>query len=241
MRLIASTQKAILSTLGSQVLTNAKALHLWMMSCLLMVIILLFLYSDKIGSIGVALGVAGAGVAFALQEVIVSLAGWLNMMITGRVSVGERVMIGQVKGDIIDIGVFSSTIMEMGAWVDGDLYNGRIVSISNSFVFKEDIHHYSAEYPFLWDEVRIPIRNESDIDLARKIFLNVLDEVCGKYAEQSKNHWSKITMKFRVEEAIVDPMVSMIFDENWITFTLRYVVDFKKRRTIKYLLFQQNT
>jgi len=75
MRLIASTQKAILSTLGSQVLTNAKALHLWMMSCLLMVIILLFLYSDKIGSIGVALGVAGAGVAFALQEVIVSLAG----------------------------------------------------------------------------------------------------------------------------------------------------------------------
>jgi len=163
------------------------------------------------------------------------------MMITGRVSVGERVMIGQVKGDIIDIGVFSSTIMEMGAWVDGDLYNGRIVSISNSFVFKENIHHYSAEYPFLWDEVRIPIRHESDIDLARKIFLNVLDEVCGKYAEQSKNHWSKMTMKFRVEEAIVDPMVSMIFDENWITFTLRYVVDFKKRRTIKYLLFQQNT
>ena len=212
-----------------------KAMNL--MSYLLMVIIVLLVYSDKLGSIGVALGVAGAGVAFALQEVIVSFAGWLNIMITGRVNVGERVMIGGVKGDIIDIGVFSSTIMEMGVWIDGDLYNGRIVSISNSFVFKEDIHHYSAEYPFLWDEVRIPIRHDSDVAVARQIFFNVLNEVCGEYAEQSKAHWSKMTMKFRVEEAKVDPMVSMVFDENWITFTLRYVVDFKKRRTIKDLIF----
>lgn len=189
------------------------------------------------GSIGVAFGVAGAGVAFALQDVIVSIAGWIHIMISGKINVGERVKIGDVKGDIIDIGVFSSTIMEMGAWVDGDLYNGRIVSISNSFVFKENIHHYSAEYPFLWDEVRIPVRHESDIDLARQIFLSVLDEICGEYAEQSKVHWSKMTMKFRVEEAKVEPMVSMMFDENWISFTLRYVVDFKNRRTIKNSIF----
>ena len=113
----------------------------------------IFVYSDKLGNVGVALGVAGAGIAFALQEVIISIAGWFSIMIGGIVGIGQRIKVGDLKGDIIDIGVLNTTIMEIGDWVDGDLYNGRIVNISNSFVFKEKVHNYSAEYPFLWDEI----------------------------------------------------------------------------------------
>lgn len=145
-----------------------KAINL--LGYVLIVGLVLLVYSDKLGNIGVALGVAGAGIAFALQEVIVSVAGWLSIMSTGSVSVGQRVMIGEVKGEIIDIGVLSSTIMEIGDWVDGDLYNGRIVSLSNSFVFHQNIHNYSAEYPFLWDEIKVPINTDADYELARQLF-----------------------------------------------------------------------
>jgi small-conductance mechanosensitive channel len=208
-----------------------------MLAYLLMVMVVLFVYSDKLGNIGIALGVAGAGIAFALQEVIVSLAGWINIMITGNVRVGDRVKIGEVKGDIIDIAMMSITIMEIGDWVNGDLYNGRIVTVANSFVFKEKLHNYSHEYPFLWDEIRVPIRTESDYATARSVFERVLKEVCGDYAEQSKQQWLRLANKYRVEEAQVEPMVTLEFDENWILFTLRFVVDFKKRRTTKDLIF----
>lgn len=193
----------------------------------------LFVYSDKLGNIGVALGVAGAGIAFALQEVIVSIAGWLNILIAGTVGVGQRVKIGDVKGDIIDIGVMSTTIMEVGDWVNGDLYNGRIISLANSFVFKEKIHNYSAEYPFLWDEITVPVRTESDYQLARKVFTDVLNELCADYSSKSEAQWNNLANKYRVENAQVQPMVTLQFDENWITFTLRYIVDYKKRRSTK--------
>ncbi len=208
-----------------------------MIAYLLVVCVVLIIYSDKLGNIGVALGVAGAGVAFALQEVIVSLAGWLHIMIVGSVSVGQRVKIADVKGDIIDIGILSTTMMETGDWIRGDLYNGRIVTLSNSFVFKEKVHNYSAEYPFLWDEIQIPIRTESDYKQAKEVFVKVLDEVCGDYANRSKDEWQKMANKYRIEDAQVEPMVTLEIHENWILFTLRYIVDYKKRRFTKDMIY----
>ena len=204
---------------------------------LFIVSIMLFVYSDKLGNIGVALGVAGAGIAFALQEVIISIAGWFSIMIGGIVGVGQRIKVGDVKGDIIDIGVLNTTVMEIGDWVEGDLYNGRIVTIANSFVFKEKVHNYSAEYPFLWDEIIVPLRTESDYSLARKVFTKVLNEVCGEYASNSEKQWGKLTDKYRVEEAQIQPMVTLQFDENWTSFTLRYIVDYKKRRSTKDIIY----
>lgn len=203
----------------------------------LVVSVVLFVYSDKLGNVGVALGVAGAGIAFALQEVIMSLAGWIYIVVTGVVGVGQRVRIGDNKGDIIDIGVLSTTIMEMGDWIDGDLYNGSMINVANSFVFKESIHNYSAEYPFLWDEITVPIRTESNYQLARKVFLDVLWEVCGEYTQLSESRWDKLKNKFRVEEARVQPRVTLTFDENFITYTLRYIVDYQLRRATKDQIF----
>ncbi len=200
---------------------------------LALVLLVLFVYNDKLGNIGVALGVAGAGIAFALQSVIESFAGWLYIMLSGSVSVGQRIKVGGVVGDVIDIGVMSTTVMEVGDWIDGDLYNGRMVSLSNNYVFKEHIHNYSAEYPFLWDEVRVPVRTGSDHHLARKVFTEVLEKICGDYAVASEAQWQKLTNKYRVEEAQVKPMITLKFDENWITFTLRYIVDYQRRRTTK--------
>lgn len=214
---------------------SRKAVNVF--SYVMITIVVLFVYSDKLGNIGIALGLAGAGIAFALQEVITSIAGWISIVTTNSIRIGQRVKIGDIKGDVIDIGVLKTTIMELGDWVEGDLYNGRITDLSNSFVFKEPLQNYSADYPFLWDEISIPIRTESDFHLARKIFLGVVDEVCGVYAEKSELVWTKMTDKYRVEDADVKPLVTLTFDENWITFTIRYVVDYKKRRSTKDHLF----
>jgi small-conductance mechanosensitive channel len=207
------------------------------LSYILLVSIVLFVYSDKLGNIGIALGIAGAGIAFALQEVITSLAGWINIMTTNTIRVGQRVKIGEIKGDIIDIGILKTTIMEVGDWINGDLYNGRITELSNSFMFKQPLQNYSADYPFLWDEITVPIRTESDFNLARKIFREAALEVCGEYSKKSAQVWATMTNKYKIENAEVQPLITLTFDENWITFTIRYVVDYKKRRSTKDQLY----
>jgi len=204
---------------------------------ILILSIVLFVYSDKLGNIGIAFGLAGAGIAFALQEVITSFAGWLSILLTGQIKIGQRVKIESIIGDIIDIGVLKTTIMEVGDWVNGDLYNGRITTISNSFIFKSPVQNYSGDYPFLWDEINIPIRTESDFQLAREIFTKVTEDICGQYASDSLKTWSKMTDKYNIENAKVEPMISLKFDENWITFTIRYIVDYKLRRTTKDKLY----
>lgn len=203
----------------------------------LTILFVTIVFSDKLGGLTVAFGVAGAGIAFALQEVIASFAGWLAIMFGGFYKSGDRVQLGGIKGDVMDIGVLRTTIMETGQWVDGDLYNGRIVLIANSFVFKEPVFNYSSDFPFLWDEIKIPIQYGSNYDKAKDILEKVGIEIAGDLTKQSREKWTKMQNKYRLEDAQTEPMVSLIANDNWIEYTLRYVVSYKKRRATKTALF----
>ena len=195
------------------------------------------IFSDKLGGLTVALGVAGAGIAFALQEVIASIAGWFAISFAHFYKTGHRVQLGGIKGDVIDIGVLRTTIMEVGEWVNGDLYNGRVVRVANSFVFKEPVYNYSGDFPFLWDEMIIPIKHGSDINLAKTMLYDVTNDQMKEYADYAEKSWNNMVKKFLIEPAQVNPMITMAFDENFILFTVRYVVDYKKRRSAKDQLF----
>jgi len=194
-------------------------------------------FSGRFSQVTVALGVAGAGIAFALQEVIASFAGWLAITFGDFYAPGDRVQLGGIKGDVIDIGVLRTTLMECGEWVDADLYNGRIVRVANSFVFKEPVFNYSADFPFLWDGIRVPVRYGSDHAEARRLIERTLQEIVGDYAEFAKQSWREMVRKYRIEAASVEPMVTLVANDNWLEFTARYVVDYKLRRSTKDRIF----
>ena len=196
-------------------------------------------FGDRLGGIQIAFGIAGAGIAFSLQEVIVSIAGWLAITFGNFYKPGERVQLGGIMGDAIDIGILRTTIMECGQWVKGDQYNGRIVRVANSFVFKEPVFNYSTDFPFLWDEVNVPVKYGCDYQLAREIFLSILKEVIGDYTKYARESWKTVVRKYLIEDASIDPMIIMECTDNWVTFTLRYVVDYKQRRFIKDRIFSR--
>lgn len=200
-------------------------------------IALTVIFSDKLGSMTVALGVAGAGIAFALQEVIGSIAGWAAISFGNFYRVGDRVQLGGIMGDVIDIGILRTTIMECGHWVKSDQYNGRIVRIANSFVFKEPVFNYSGDFPFLWDEISIPVKYGSDHVLAKEILNKIVNETVGEYIGGAKKTWVTLVDKYRIEDAKIEPMIFLALNDNWMEFSVRYVVDYKSRRIIKDLLF----
>lgn len=200
---------------------------------LLSAILITVVYSEKLGGLTVAIGVAGAGIAFALQEVIVSIAGWMAIVFGNFYKTGDRVQLGGIIGDVIDIGVLRTTIMETGEWVNGDLYNGRIVLVSNSFVFKEPVFNYSGDFGFLWDELRLPVQFGSDYELTRKILLSVANEVVGEYTKGAQSEWEAMLKKYRIEPAQTAPRATLAITDSGVDFTLRYTVDFKFRRSTK--------
>jgi len=137
----------------------------------------------------------------------------------------------------MDIGVIRNTIMETGQWIDGDLYNGRIVLVANSFVFKAPVFNYSGDFPFLWDEIKIPIQYGSDYNEAKQIIENAATSINSDIGHRSKEKWKNLQDKYRLEESSTEPMVSLVTNDNWVEFTLRYVVNYKKRRVTKTELY----
>lgn len=206
---------------------------------ILFILLVLVVYNDSLGGITVALGVAGAGIAFALQEVITSVAGWIAILVGGFYKTGDRVLVGGIKGDVIDQSILRTTLMELGDWVDGDLYNGRIVRIANSFVFKEPVFNYSADFPFLWDEIKIPIKFGSDYERARTLIKKAADKTTGDYLRQSQTHWDAVVRKYKIENASLENTVTIRVNDNWVEYVLRYVVDYKTRRSTQNTLYTE--
>ncbi len=196
------------------------------------------IFGERLGHFSVAIGVLGAGVAFALQEVIVSIAGWLAILFAGFYKTGDRVQLGGIQGDVIEIGILRTTVLEIGQWISGDLYTGRIVRIANSFVFKEPVFNYTGAFPYIWDEIMIPVRYDSDSMLAREIIERTVNSVTGEYIEHSREAWDKLAQDYGIRtNPRLDPLVTLSATDNWVQFTIRYPVDYKARRITKDRIF----
>ena len=208
-----------------------------LISYLVIILFLALVFKNRLGGLAIAIGVAGIGIAFALQEVITSIAGWAAINFANFYKTGDRIQLGGIKGDVIDIGILRTTLMELGEWVKSDLYTGRIVRIANSFVFKEPVFNYSGDFPFLWDEITVPVTYASDHRLAREILEKILHTVIEEYTAYAKQAWKDIVKKYLVEEAMIDPAVTLACTDNWIEFTMRYITNFKLRRATKNRLF----
>lgn len=200
---------------------------------LVVVLLLVAGFSDRLGQVGVIFGVAGAGIAFALQEVIASIAGWIAISFGGFYRPGDRVQVGGIKGDVIDVGMLRTTLMEIGDWIAGDNYNGRIVRVANSFIFKEPVFNYSGEFSFLWDEFKLPVRFGSDWKLAQELIETAVAKNVSEFEADASQNWTRLVAKFRIEEARITPAVTVMITDNWLEFTARYVVDHRRRRATK--------
>ncbi|MEW6333154.1 MAG: mechanosensitive ion channel domain-containing protein [Thermodesulfobacteriota bacterium] len=197
------------------------------------------IFSDRLGQLTLMFGVIGAGIAFALQEVIISIAGWIALSFGNFYKIGDRVQLGGITGDVIDMGVLRTTLMETGQWIRGDVYNGRIVRVANSFVFKEPVFNYSADFPFLWDEITIPVHSRCDHRLVKDTLMRIAREITGDYADFAKEQWNAMMDHYRIEPASLDPQVILVLTDKWMQFTVRFIVDYRKRGSTKTVMYEK--
>jgi small-conductance mechanosensitive channel len=202
--------------------------------------ILLFLamlFEDRLGRLSFAIGVIGAGVAVALQDVVASVAGAFSIGFSKLYAVGDRVQIGDTRGDVIDIGLLRTTLMETGNWVNLDVYNGRLVRIPNSTVLKVSVFNYSQGFRFVWDEIKVVLSVTSDCQLTREMLLRVAKASVGEYLVEAQTSWKYISENYRIENPALEPTVSLAVNAGSLEFSLNYVVDYTSRTAMKTKLF----
>lgn len=186
------------------------------------------------GNFATVLGILGAGVAFASQEVIGSFAGYLNI-ITGNIfRIGDRIRIGNVVGDVLDISLLRTTVMEIGEWVKADQYTGRIVSLANRVVFSDPVFNYTQHSRYLWDEVMIPVTYDSNWRRAVEIMLTKGQEITLHFQAEAKAEIDEMAKKYpSMHSPPVEPALYITMTDNWVDLTLRYIVEARERRTVK--------
>lgn len=203
---------------------------------ILLLIVTISFFTGSIKDFALGIGLLTAGIAITLQELILSIAGSFYIFFVGVYKPGDRIEINNIKGDVIDIDSVYTTMMEIGEWISSDNYSGRIVKLSNAFVFKGPVYNYSKDFPFVWDEFNLPIRYGSNVELAKTIVVQIASETLSEYVSESTSKWNQVVKRYYIENAQVDPTLAITMTDNWMQFNLRYIVDYKKRRYTKHLL-----
>lgn len=188
-------------------------------------------------------GLVSAGVAFALQKVITSFAGYFVILRGKTFNVGDRIKMGSVRGDVISLNFIQTVIMEMGEppaiqpedpgmWVQSRQYSGRIVTVANSSIFDEPVYNYTRDFPFIWEEMRFPIPYR-DRHRAEPIILEAITRHTQDITQLAQPELDHLKQRFFIEAADLKPRSYMRITDNWIEFAVRFLVHTHKIRDVK--------
>lgn len=202
---------------------------------------LLSIWFDDPSRLATGIGLVSAGLAFALQKVVTSIAGYFVIIRSRVFTIGERITMGGVRGDVISLGFLKTTLMEMGdpadgaasVWVRGRQYTGRIVTVTNDKIFEEPIYNATREFPFLWEEIQIPITYASDRHRAEAILLQAAQHATADIQVEAEPDRRRLNDEYHLDLDTLEPRVFYRITDNWLELSLRFLAHDRTTREIK--------
>ncbi|MFC1632183.1 mechanosensitive ion channel family protein [Candidatus Omnitrophota bacterium] len=191
----------------------------------------LVFWLEGVKSVTVVISIVGAGLVVALQEVILCFAGWLLIIFKRPFTVGDRVELGAVKGDVIDVRMFQTALLEVGNWVEAEQSTGRVVHVPNSAVYKEKVFNYTKGFNFVWNEVKITVSFESNWQKAKEILVKHANPEIDKLQPQVAASINRMAHEYMIYYDKLTPIVYVNIAEYGIELILRYLTGVRERRS----------
>ena len=163
---------------------------------LIAIIVALGIWIEQTQSLVVAMGFVGAGIAIALQRPLMNLVGFLTLITIRPYEAGDRIEIEGVSGDVIDVELMYTKLMEIGGNANYDQFTGKIKEIPNSFVLEKIVTNYSRDFAFIWEEMMIPITYSSNLKKASEIMEKAANKITKQFVEKSTRQLKKMTYKY---------------------------------------------
>ncbi len=203
------------------------------------VVCVIVLWGRHFQAKGTFFGLVAAGLTVALKEPLLSIAGRIAVFAGHMYAVGDRIEVNKLSGDVIDIGFFYTRMMEIGNWIGGDQYTGRIIQFANAEIFGHPVFNYTRNFAYIWDEVELPITYDSNSAVASQILLDVGSEYTKEFLEGAQASVEQMQRYFLVSNFELKPQVYMKVDSNYVHLTMRYLVEPKKRRNAQTFIYTE--
>jgi small-conductance mechanosensitive channel len=190
---------------------------------------LLVVWIQELTFLAISLGLVAAGISFSLQQPITSMVGWLVLAFERPFSVGERIEINGVAGDVIDYGFFFVKIMEIREWTDADLYTGRILLVPTNWILSNTVYNYSKDFGYIWDKLWISLLYGVDYTKVADDILEIARKHLQTSTEEAMKAYTKIEKKYFLKDTTFEPQVFVSFNSNWVQLDLRYITGINVR------------
>ncbi len=183
-----------------------------------------------IQSLATFLGLLSAGLAIALQDLVKSVAGWIFILWRRPFEVGDRIQVGNYRGDVIDVRFFKFSLMEIGNWVDADQSTGRVMHLPNSLILTDVIANYSKGFEYLWNEIAVLVTFESDWETAKDILERIAEKHTTHVTTAAEERLKEASKRYLIYYRTLTPTVYTSVRDSGVLLTIRYLIEPRRRR-----------
>lgn len=209
------------------------------LTTVLSVVAVIMIWSPQRADVFTLLTLIGAGLAISMREALLSMLGWLHLIVRTPYKNGDRIEVRGIQGDVVDVRLLHTTLMEIGGWVDADQSTGRLVHIPNHWVFLDGVYNYTLGFNYIWNELPFTVTFRSDWQRAQEQILDIANETVKSVEEQASRQIQQTAQEYLVHYSILTPYVYVNVVENGIRLTLRYLCEPRKRRGTAHALTVQ--
>jgi small-conductance mechanosensitive channel len=189
------------------------------------------IWIQGVSGLATYLGLASAGLAIALQDMLTNLAGWLFILVRQPFKVGDRIEIGPHRGDVVDIRLFRFIILEIGGWVHAEQATGRILHVPNGWVFKNAVANYDQAFGYVWNELEVTVTFESNWRRAKDALVKTVSEHAETLSPDAAQRIAEAANTFHIRFGKTTPVVWTSVVDNGVLLTARYLCKPRERRS----------
>lgn len=198
-------------------------------------IVVILLWGEKISGIITIISFVSAGLTIAIREIIFNFFAGVYINFRKTFELEDRIEIDGIKGDVINIHALGFEILEVGERTDCEQSTGRIVHIPNSYIFTKPSKNYTKAFKYIWDEIKIDVSMDSDIEETKAILYDILEnnETLKEIPKKMENAVDEAILEYRIYYNYLEPIIYTKIVDSHIELYLRYLIHPKKVRTVQ--------
>ena len=227
--------------LGAKAMDHRRTQTLYMVArvslqvgAVLLILLVIFGPPDNLGTF---LGLAGAGLTVALKDFIIAFIGWFVLMGRNGIRIGDLVEINGVTGEVVQLGVFYTVLLETGAWSESHP-TGRRVTFNNSFAIEGHYFNFSTSGRWMWDEVRIAVPQGRDPHPIVAALEKEIAAATTESAKQAEEEWRVARRSPKAATIEAAPSISLRPAASGFEITARYITHAAEREELRARLYR---
>lgn len=201
-------------------------------STFILILVLTFIWIAAFDNLATFLGLASAGIAIGLSDLLKNMAGWAYILARSPFKVGDRIEVEGTIGDVVDIRLFRFSLMEVGNWVDAEQSTGRLMHVPNGLLFTNKVANYTEGFSHIWEDLAVLITFESDYAHAEAIIRGILTEKTPNVEATAGQRIRETARRYHIRIGTLSPTVYLSVRDSGILLTARYLVEARSRRGV---------